>query len=70
MFKKLCKIWLKSSIFLRKEMFTQLQKVNLFYIGYLDFVLFYKDLIMKIRDKITLSKNKLSNGLGKLFEAN
>jgi hypothetical protein len=38
--------------------------------GYLDFVLFYKDLIMKIRDKITFSKNKLSNGLGKLFEAN
>jgi hypothetical protein len=51
-------------------MFTQLQKVVFLIKGYLDFVLFYKDLIMKIREKITLSKNKLSNGLGKLFEAN
>lgn len=38
--------------------------------GYLDFVYFYKELTFKIRDKIMLSKNRLSNGLNKLFEAN
>jgi hypothetical protein len=54
------------------EKFYLLTKRNVYTTpkSYLDFVLFYKDLIIKIRDKITLSKNKLSNGLGKLFEAN
>ena len=33
-------------------------------------VFFYKELILKIRDRFMVSKNRLSNGLNKLFEAN
>lgn len=53
-----------------KEKYILLQRVKLIMIGYLDLVFFYKELVLKIRDKLMSSKNRLSNGLNKLFEAN
>jgi hypothetical protein len=38
--------------------------------NYLDFVTFYKTLFEKLRDTKTVAKNKLTNGLNKLSEAN
>jgi hypothetical protein len=39
-------------------------------LDYLDFVEFYKGLILKLRENLTQTKNKLTNGLSKLQDAN
>ena len=41
-------------------------KSHIFYVDYLDFVQFYKDLLERLKDNMTLAKNKLTNGLNKL----